>query len=250
MSERHQTNEKELTDFQLKWRVIKPLETLIEQHIEEMKKSANAFTASIEAVIAENGDGVVLEHLVEMFQGSIEELRKDEYVLLIRTDNGDVLLKELTAKKSSEEVASVSVNTETCLENAKKTHAELAKKGIKAMEINKAESAEMVCLASNYFRRKWQGGSTTLENIRIPFEEYITYVKEKADLLDKYPDDWDQQLIQTLIWDAWVFTTHDGVMHAKPFSRGIDGWTGDMPVHPTVNQSEDLDLRRYAKKGF
>lgn len=250
MSETHQNKENELTDFQLQWRVIKPLETLIEQHIAEMRTSTAAFEASIKALIAENSDGIVLEHLTEMFESSIQELKKDEYVMMIRTDNGDVLLKEMGKKEPSEEAAPVSVDTETCLENAKKTHAELAERGITAMQIDKAESAEMVCLASNYFRRKWQSSKATLENLRIPFEEYVTYVKEKADLLDKYPDDWEEKLVQTLIWDAWVFTMHDGVMHAKPFSRGIDGWTGRMPVHPTVNQSEDLDLRRYAKKGF
>ena len=108
----------------------------------------------------------------------------------------------------------------------------------------------MVCLASNYFRLKWRNSRISLEDLRIPFKEYITYIKERAALLDNYPDNWEQQLIQTLIWDAWVFTTHNGVIHAKPFSRGIKGWTSDMQIHPTVNQSEDLDLRRYAKKGL
>ena len=243
-------DKEELTDFQRTWRIKKSLAPLIEQHMEEMKQSAISFNNGCKSIISEYGDAAVLDHSRSMMTSSIQELNNGDYVLMIRSDNGDVLLKEMTTEKSPEEAAPVSVDTETCLENAKKTHSKLKERGIRAMEINKAESAEMVCLASNYFRLKWRGSRVSLEDLRIPFKEYITYVKERAALLDNYPDNWEQQLIQTLIWDAWVFTTHDGVIHAKPFSRGIKGWTSDMQVHPTVNQSEDLDLRRYAKKGF
>lgn len=248
MSETHQTEKFEETDFQRTWRIKKSLKPLIDQHIKEMKKSAEDFTKSVNAMISKDGNPAVLEQLEDMFASAVEELQQGDYVLLVRSDDGDVLLREMI--QSPEEAAPVSTNTEKCLENAKKTHAELAKRGMKAMEINKAESAEMVCLAGNYFRMKWRGGTTSLEDIRIPYKEYIAYITKQSKLLDNYPDKWDELLVNTLVWDAWIFTMHDGVLHTKPFSRGIKGWTSDMPIHPTVNQSEDLDLRRYAKKGF
>jgi len=249
MSETHQNKENEETDFQRAWRIKKTLKPLIDQHIKQMKESVKDFEKSVGAIISKDGSAAVLEQLTDMFAGSVKELQQGEYIIMVRSDNGDVLLREMI-QQSPEEAAPVSVDTEKCLENAKKTHAKLAERNLTAMEINKAESAEMVCLANNYFRIKWRECKTSLENLRIPYKEYITYIKDRSVLLDNYPDNWEQQLIQTLIWDAWIFTTHDNLVHTKPFSRGIEGWTGNMPIHPAVSQREDLDLRRYAKKGL
>ena len=92
MSETHQTEKIEETDFQRTWRIKKSLKPLIDQHIKEMKKSAEDFTKSVNAMISKDGNPAVLEQLEDMFASAVEELQQGDYVLLVRSDDGDVLL--------------------------------------------------------------------------------------------------------------------------------------------------------------
>ena len=239
--------------FQKKHRIKKELRTVVHSAISEMKTQSDRISETL-ASYDKEGQKIAVEILIVEIQSQAETLSKGDFVLLAKSTND--LLREVgemtpapteDLPKSVKKQAKAPVSTQTSLENFKEIYPTLKSRGGSPIAIDTVEGAEMVCLSNNYFRSIWTGGTTKLEDLRIPYTDYITYIKKEATLLDNYPSDWEETLIQNLMWEAWIFCEYGGVLYTKPFSRGIEGWNPNDPIHPTISDSADLDLRHWAK---
>ena len=244
-------NTKDETPFLKKHRIRKEVRQVVNSVMSEMKAQSDLLNDTLMSYGEDQQ--IASKILIAEIQVHAELLAKGDLILLTRS-TGEVFLREVketepaedSPKKETPQVETP-VSTQKSLENFKKIYPTLQSRGGSPIAIDTVEGAEMVCLSNNYFRSQWVGSTTPLEDIRIPYTDYITYIKSRATLLDNYPSNWEETLIQNLMWEAWIFCEYDGVLYTKPFSRGIEGWNPNDPIHPAISDSQDLDLRYWAK---
>lgn len=233
-------------------RISRILTPRIVDTVDSMKTAADLLDEEIHKLIESDPDST------EMVGAMVKDLFKEQvshgkkYTFVVTSKMGYMLKNP---KQNNQNIPSNSTPKkvkkvkETAIENFKKNRSRIERDAGSPVKINEAGGAEMIQLASNYFRSIWVGGTTNLEDIRIPYREYITYIEKNAIHLDSYPNNWQSRLVSTLINDSWIFCIWDNVLHGTPFSAGYKGYTGKTR-HPLITQKEDLDLKRYAKRGF
>lgn len=233
-------------------RISRILKQRIVDTVDSMKTAADLLDEEIHKLIESDPDSTEMigAMVKDLFKEQVSQGKKYTFVVTSKLgymlknpeQNNQNILSNSTPKK-------VKKVKQTALENYKKNRSRIERDAGPPVKINEAGGAEMIQLASNYFRSVWAGGTTNLEDIRIPYKEYITYIEKNAIHLDSYPNNWQSRLVSTLIDDSWIFCIWDNVLHGTPFSAGYKGYTGNTR-NPLITQTEDLDLKRYAKRGF
>ena len=167
---------------------------------------------------------------------------------LIAVRNKSVRLIPVETDSNSLPPMKADEKAETSIENFARNRKELLSKAGRMIDPDTLIGAEMCCLVSNYFRSQWAGSTTKLEDIRIPYNQYIQYVSKEAKYHSEYPENWDKRLMATLILEeCWMFCKWNNVLHLKPISG--KGQLVDVKfnhTHPVLSQKEDLDYRLYA----
>jgi len=240
MSETHQDKE---DPFQLKWaRINEAKEKIDEVYSKFGKLSSELYEIMNDSVkgLPEKTMEEVLDRLRKHNTACVANMAENELIVYQR-DTSETLLRQI-ADLGEETNLEVEL---TSLESFKQIGQKLLLDNPNAMERNKLESAEMLLLAANFFRSKWN--DKDIEETAIPYDDYTSYIKANSFTLDSYPDNWKEALIPTMIHDGYVFHNVGTVLCAKPATTGLQGYPSDKPVHPIISQRKDFDLRRHAR---
>ncbi len=172
----------------------------------------------------------------------------DETYTLIHVKDKSATVKPVETDSNSLPPTKADEKAETSIENFARNRKELLSKAGRMINPDTLLGAEMCCLVSNYFRSQWKGSTTKLEDIRIPYTQYLQYVIKEANHHSEYPENWDKRLMATLILEeGWMFCNWNNVLHLKPISG--KGQLVNVKInhtHPVLSQKEDLDYRLYA----
>lgn len=241
--------EKEQHDAWIIKMIEKKIEPFIEAWVESAKIEAKKIHKQVESVKESFPDyeKQISEIAGKLLQQYIASGDNESYNL-IAVKNKSAAVRPVETDSNSLPPTKADEKAETSIENFARNRKELLSKAGRMINPDTLLGAEMCCLVSNYFRSQWKGSTTKLEDIRIPYTQYIQYVIREANYHSEYPENWDKRLMATLILEeGWMFCKWNSVLHLKPISG--KGQLVDVKfnhTHPVLSQKEDLDYRLYA----
>ena len=115
---------------------------------------------------------------------------------------------------------------------------------------NKADVEIMLncinCFKEKYEEEKMNGGD--LGSLVLTYNECLKYIKENKEKKTRFPKNWEENLLKSLLDDAWILgKSPDGDTTVKPFSKGVEGWVTGDKLHPTAIGDWPIRITKYMK---